>query len=124
MKYLVSFVSFAALAAPAAGQDFAFPVGPHWIVNGETVLNFPGFTSFPGGWAMPGPGGMILGNGLDRVPGILPGDPWGLTPAWPGTGLGSAGIDPTPWYGPTPTPTPLPVYGHPAGYATSLGWRW
>lgn len=123
MKYLVSFVSFA-LAAPAAAQDLAFPIGPHWVVNGEPVLTFPGFSMWPGGgWAMP-VGGMIIGSGLDRVPGVIPGDPWGLAPFAPAAALGSPRIDPGPWVGSTPMPTPLPVYGHPAPYDTSLSWRW
>jgi len=124
VKYLASFVSFALATAPATAQDLAVPIGNTWFVNGQPVSDWGWFVQWPGGAVNRYPGGMIGGHGLDTVPGILPGNPWGMAPAWPGTALGSPRIDPGPWVGPTPTPTPLPGWNGSSAFDTSLSWRW
>ena len=124
MKYLVSFVSFALVAAPAAAQDLAIPVGSTWFVNGKPVSDFGWFVMWPGGAVNRYPGGMIGGHGLDTVPGILPGNPWGLAPASPAAALGSPRIDPQPWYGPPAIAEPLTRWNGPSAFDTSLSWRW
>lgn len=101
--------------------DIAVPVAGGWIVNGTPIVNLGGDRwSWPGGWVAPFPGGGWGGAGLDTLPGVLPGNPWGL--GGPSAGLGCPEPSPMPWRPsrPIPATTPLPAVPNPY----SVGWVW
>lgn len=86
---LITLTASLSLAAGIAG-DFAQLVGDgFWIVNGQPVLRSGNTFVWPGGFARVEPT-MIYGHNIDSVPGVIPGNPWGLA------GDGNCGC-PSPW---------------------------
>ena len=84
----------ATLAANANAQDFVIRVSDTaWNVNGRTVQRFGNMVTWPGGSALFTPSG-VYGRNFDTVPGVIPGNPYGMFGAsgFGDPGLGNAGF--------------------------------
>lgn len=74
---LIAVTATLSLTAGIAG-DFAQLVGDgFWIVNGQPVRRSGNTYTWPGGFARVEPT-MIFGHNIDSMPGVIPGNPWGL----------------------------------------------
>ena len=74
---LIALTATLALTAGIAG-DFAQLVGDgFWIVNGQPVRRSGNTYTWSGGFATVEPT-MIFGHDIDSMPGVIPGNPWGL----------------------------------------------